>query len=553
MHCYTCLRAGSSKLQFLCPTDARNVLYEPRVENIRILLEKEALDRRITEIVSRDVKTTVDDTTFKNAPLEVTSRWDVERAAAEEQAAIDRTREIIAQADEFRAKIEQARAEIETRKAAISKRKSDLADSKARFEQKTAKLLDSIDKKIKMRKYQWNDMHRETALARAYLCGEAARLYGLRFVKSPDASSERYYIAGIPIMNLNSMNSHSAAQITTTLSHIAHLLILCTHYLTIRLPAEVTLPHRDYPLPTVLSVSSSYKYTNLPFPGSTPHHSSNNSPSASRHTEPISLPRSRPLFVTKPLPLLAKEDPSTYSLFLEGAALLAYDVAWVCKSQGVAVGTSTPPSPEDMFDIGTNLYNLLIGTGPPRPGPGSRMPSGTSTATTPSTTTSRPAASRRPTTDGIESGTDVEARKTPRAGLTKTAFGHYSHGTAHTSLLSADGNDFVRGFKLPSPMKLADKLKSKLLAEVSSAEWEVLEHPEIDSLSPGVEEGDGVVVGPSSRERDTGESNGPLGGYFGDAMQSFMSVRTMLGDAVDVVSGRERKPGTSGWTKVKPR
>lgn len=53
--------------------------------------------------------------------------------------------------------------------------------------------------------------------------------------------------------------------------------------------------------------------------------------------------------------------------------------------------------------------------------------------------------------------------------------GRYSHGTTHTFLGGAEGSDFVRSFKLPSPLKLADKLKKKLLSEVAVPEWEVLE------------------------------------------------------------------------------
>jgi hypothetical protein len=120
--------------------------------------------------------------------------------------------------------------------------------------------------------------------------------------------------------------------------------------------------------------------------------------------------------------------------------------------------------------------------------------------------------------------------------------GRYSHGTAHSYLGNADGADFVRSWKLPNPMKLADRLKAKLLSEVANAEWELL-----DPGAWAVEDemgDDGVVVG--ARREGAGVGVG-LG------MQSFMSMRTVI-DAVEVVGGdNERKPGTSGWTKLKPR
>ncbi|KAF4504320.1 hypothetical protein G6O67_008484 [Ophiocordyceps sinensis] len=53
--------------------------------------------------------------------------------------------------------------------------------------------------------------------------------------------------------------------------------------------------------------------------------------------------------------------------------------------------------------------------------------------------------------------------------------GRYSHGTLYYYLGGVEGTDFVRTFKLPSPMKLADRLKKKLLGDANAAEWEVLD------------------------------------------------------------------------------
>ncbi|KFY48840.1 hypothetical protein V496_10218, partial [Pseudogymnoascus sp. VKM F-4515 (FW-2607)] len=112
----------------------------------------------------------------------------------------------------------------------------------------------------------------------------------------------------------------------------------------------------------------------VPFPGTRP---TTPSPSASRllvthgrsRTPPplnLNLPRPRPLFVKTPLPRLAKEDPAAYTTFVEATALLAYNVAWLCKSQGVDIGAGGAGkekgvSFEDMTALGRNLYNLLVG------------------------------------------------------------------------------------------------------------------------------------------------------------------------------------------------
>jgi hypothetical protein len=516
------------------------------------LIEKEALNKQISEIVSHKAGTESKKEQQERGLGKLQTLWDVGRNDGERDLAVDRTRQIMAQADDLRTKIEAAREDIARRKAVITRRKSELASAANGLEARRAKQIEDMEKNINRTRHKWNQMHFTMVQSRAFLCGEAAKLYGLRRLLDCSLLLDEYSIGGVPIVDLRNMNSASAAQITTSLSHITHLLVLASHYLSLRLPAEVTLPHRDYPLPTILSLSSSHLYSNIPFPGSTPQHSSN-SPTTSRHAEVSNLPRPRPLFITKPLPLLAKEDPSAYSLFVEGAVLLAYNIAWVCKSQGIAVGTSNTTSFEDICALGRNLYNLLIGA-TPRFNPGSRTPSLASTPIT--TAISTPTKSKSNSTappEPAESGAEDRKKSSKEPAL---FVGHFSHGTAHTYLGSPEGNELVRGFKLPSLVKLADMLKTQLLSEVSSAEWEVLD-PDAWAEDEGKElEDEGIMVGASRDERPRRILGGGLG--FGSAMQSFMSMRTVM-DAAEMVggggdtAGGDRKPGTSGWTKLKPR
>ena len=53
--------------------------------------------------------------------------------------------------------------------------------------------------------------------------------------------------------------------------------------------------------------------------------------------------------------------------------------------------------------------------------------------------------------------------------------GRYSHGTMYYFLGGAEGTELVKAFKLPGPMKLADKLKKKLVGDAPAPDWEVLE------------------------------------------------------------------------------
>lgn len=218
-----------------------------------------------------------------------------------------------------------------------------------------------------------------------------------------------------------------------------------------------------------------------------------------------------------PLPKFATEDTPGYGLFIEGITLLAYNVAWVCKSQGIPVGEEG--GFEDICNIGRNLYNLLIGPRS-RPLPGRNA----STQSTPS-----------------KNGRGTDTETDDRKNVAPSIMGKWSHGTAHSNLGSTEGSKFIRDWILLNPTKLADKLKSQLLSEVANAEWEMLD-PEAWQVEDEMG-GDGVVVG-DRRERERG---------LGLGMQSFMSMRTVMDATEFLGGGEERKPGTSGWTKLKPR
>ncbi|KAI1137174.1 UV radiation resistance protein and autophagy-related subunit 14-domain-containing protein [Hypoxylon sp. FL0543] len=527
MDCDICHRAHHpNRLPFFCVVDARNALYEGRVANARILMETEEIESRVTKLLlENDVNS---DTPEANR----FSRVYVENCASEEYKTKEMTERIIATADKLRDEIAAAKKEIEERKARIARKKSDLAAASQGVSARRTRQLEEANKAIKMTKYTWDREYDAMTQYRAALCMEVAKLYRLQRIKRGNPVRFEYKIGGIDVVDLHNMNGAQPELISASLAHITHLLWLTSHYLSIRLPAEITLPHNDYPRPTIFSLQSSYHHGDVAFPGTSLL------PPDPRDRQFAHVPHPRPLFLDKSLSTLAKEDPSAYNAFLEGVSLLAYDIVWLCRTQGVPVGDNSN-SLEDFSQMGRNLYNLLINSSLQR--------------------NPQKIADAASETNAENSPADL-GKNAPRMGL-------YSHGTAHTFLGSAAGNELTRGFKMPNVMKMADKLRAKLLRENPVPEWEFLED---DAWTPDDALDDGVLVG-----RALGKSQLRVPAHrFG--IESYMSVNTVKsgstvksggsgdqdpkvphGGAGNGVASRdrekEREKGTSGWTKVKAR
>ncbi|GAP84395.1 hypothetical protein SAMD00023353_0702140 [Rosellinia necatrix] len=521
MNCDICERAHHPKrLPFLCAVDARNALYEGRIANAKVLIEAEAVESRVNRLLSEGAADRSSPATHRP------SRAYIENCASEEYRAKERTERIIASADKLRDELAAARKEIEERRAAIGRKKSDLVAASQGVSARRVREVDETKKAIKMTKYTWDREHEAMTQYKAALCMEVAKLYRLQRVRRGNPVRFEYKIGGIDIVDLQNMNSAQPELLSASLSHITHLLFLTSHYLSIRLPAEITLPHNDYPRPTIFSLSSSYQHGEVAFPGSSPV------PPDPRDHQFTNVPSPRPLFVDKPLTVLAREDPTMYGTFLEAACLLAYDIVWLCRTQGVPMGDNS--NNFDAFaSIGRNMYNLLINSSLQRNPQQIADDVGNQTAAS---------EGHEPTELG---------KAAPRMGL-------YSHGSGHTFLGSATGNDLTRNFKLLSPIKLVDKLRSKLTNENPIPEWEVLED---DAWAPD-DADDGVFVGGARPKPKIGER----GARFG--FDSYMSVNTVKsGGGNDIppaisssaTGGNDHEKeakgekGSNGWTKIKPR
>ncbi|KAH9906488.1 UV radiation resistance protein and autophagy-related subunit 14-domain-containing protein [Xylariomycetidae sp. FL2044] len=551
MSCDICQRAHHPKrLPFFCIVDARNALYEGRVANARVLMEMEELESRVNNLLLDSHVGPGSSATDRS------SRTYLENCVSEEQKARDRTERIIASADKLRDEVAAAKKEIEEKKSRIANKKSDLAAASQGITARRSREMDETRRVVKMTKYTWNRDYEAMAQYRAALCMEVAKLYRLQRTRRGSPRGVEYRIGGIEIIDLHSMHNVQPEHISAFLGHITHLLWLTAHYLAIRLPAEITLPHKDYPRPTIFSLASSYHHGDVAFPGSSPL------PPDSHDRQFAHVPHPRPLFIDKPLSTLAREDQPAYISFLEAVCLLSYDIIWLCRTQGVPVGDS----PEDFFFLGRNMYNLLINSSLQR-----------------NPQQMADAAANAPAHHQQQQQTDHTGSNGAASDIGKAAprMGSFSHGTAHTFLGSATGTDLTRSFKLPNLARLVDTLKAKLLSENPIPEWEVLED---DAWTPDDALDDGVLVGgaAASRRKAAGAASaashghghgGVAGGAGRFGIESYMSVSpSKSGDMVTSSRGaptttartgtprekekdreREREKGTNGWTKIKPR
>ncbi|OCK80523.1 hypothetical protein K432DRAFT_434689 [Lepidopterella palustris CBS 459.81] len=532
MDCDVCGKALGPNVPLHCATCARVALYPLRNEELLALLDREAQSRHVKAVIEGS-----DDSLPQQISLggstggmlidrhESTKNIEqrlVEAETAEVEERISLITEHVALLTE---QINKTRLEHNARKAAIAQRRSDIASATHGLESRRAKELEKIQQNTKRMNYKWEKKHQETVEARGYLCKAAAKLAGLKQTrrKAKDGGTKDVYNIGpgskLRIYDLRDLNNANFEQLTASLSAVAQLLVRISHYLSVRLPAEITLPHRDYPLPTIFHPSSSYLSREVPFPGSTPTQSSSASPDVSHtleHQRP--LPRPRTLFLDRPLIDLSTQDPPAYSLFLEGVSLLAYNVAWLCQTQGMQDEFSHW---EDFCPIGRNLFKLLV------------QQENRSAFRWENSLGKDGAAITR----GIPTRDTTSPQSRPGV-----VFGELSHGTAHSFLGAAENTIFLRGLRL-SPVKITDNLKALLLAEQNSQEWEVLDQKEWHGMEDAMGE-EPVLVGP--KRRDTEEL---------DDGKSVLSAATT---AVPTLESQEatshsRAKGVNGWTKLKSR
>jgi hypothetical protein len=527
MECDICGKTGSLTYPLHCITCARSYLEQPRIDLARTLIDKDGVERHVKAVVQGSEDKTSQHVSLADSKggllvdrQECTHHLNWQRTKAETAEIQERMQLIAEQSTRLRDQINATRKLVEFQRSANAQRKSDLSSATYGIDSRRANELDKVQQHVKRIDYKSDKMHHDNMELRMQLCTTAAKLAGLKNTrwKNKDGSIKDAFNIGpgsrLRIYDLRDLNDAPPDQLSASLGAMAQLLVRVAAYMGIRLPAEITLPHNDYPQPTIFSPASSYQGKKVPFPGSTPSHSSSNSPEASRTIDPrIHLPKPRTLFIDRPLGHLSAEDPPAYSSFIEGVTLLAYNVAWLCRTQGMK---DSFKQWEDICPMGRSLHRLLI---------------------------SQETYFHQRPQNPLDK--DVTARSSTKMPLRQTpvGFGQLSHATSHSYMNIAENAQYLSGWSI-SPTKIVDELKAFLLAELQAQEWDVLNQKEWEDMENLIAE-DPIMVGEKRRDT-TGTSDG----------RSFLTSTTTNGKTTaDVSEGEQsaRKRGTSGWTKLKSR
>ena len=214
IECQVCLRSGSSRRPFLCPTCARNALYEPRIQHAQILLSREALGKEIEQVLStvQEVVGTANVRKSRVADAKRPPSLVYDRAQARQLESKERTQTILSHVEALRDQTKEMKDDIAKRKASLIQRRRVLTSTRQELLQQETKAVDPLQKYIEKIESRWNGVHNMTADARIFLCREAASLYGLhqRKRKKGVPGRDSYLIGGVPTVDLRDVHSNYA-------------------------------------------------------------------------------------------------------------------------------------------------------------------------------------------------------------------------------------------------------------------------------------------------------------------------------------------------------
>jgi hypothetical protein len=211
MNCHVCSRSNNSRLPFYCRTCALNQLYPLRLENVRLLLHKDALGREIADLSRHGINK--EDGGLSPAKCAGSSRQPagsmaIQQTRLEEAKSAVKIRAIRSHIEALRNEIEESRAEIRQRRSVLAQKRSDAESANYQLTDRRETALASVQNSTKRTEHLWHALHTKTAESRIFLCREAANLYGIRqkIRKRKDKVIEVYVIGGVPLPDLRDMN-----------------------------------------------------------------------------------------------------------------------------------------------------------------------------------------------------------------------------------------------------------------------------------------------------------------------------------------------------------
>jgi hypothetical protein len=189
-----------------CVGCVRSMLYPIRLELARVLLEKEAMGKKVEAIVAEDEP---------EEPLD--NELAILRRAYQQQFEADEVQQIEEENSETERQLAIAQKELELKqekskqlKELLDKRRANLAAAKEAERKNQAKKREELKVKSAQLKADHDIIHNKVIDAKAVLCREAASLLGLRRVKKKikDGSiKDCYMIAQLPLPDLKDINS----------------------------------------------------------------------------------------------------------------------------------------------------------------------------------------------------------------------------------------------------------------------------------------------------------------------------------------------------------
>ena len=225
MECDICGRTPNSRLRFHCPTCARSKVYELRCKHAAILLDKEAMGRRV-EAVAQGVNSKISSENLSRSGKiinihDCAKSSKMDRIMSESAALQDKISTMTEKAKELRSQMEQYRQDIKARRTANQQRKSDSESATYGLAEQENKEFETTEAGIRRTRRRWELKHNEIVDSRGMLCKPAARLAGLRRHRRPreNGSTREYYTigSGIPIFDLRELHSMFARPLRRSL------------------------------------------------------------------------------------------------------------------------------------------------------------------------------------------------------------------------------------------------------------------------------------------------------------------------------------------------